>query len=846
MAERTLNTKIQLRNDTAENWKTTNPKLLKGEIGIEINTMKLKIGDGFNNWNALSYANITDLSEYYNRDEIDDITRVIEDSVDNINVVLTTHTTATNPHNVTASQVGAYSKDETDDLLDDKVDKVTGKGLSTNDYTTAEKTKLAGIEEGANNYVLPSDVVQDSAYVHTDNNYTTAEKTKLSGIEAGANNYVLPADVVKDSSYVHTDNNFTDGEKTKLAGIESNAAVNIVESIYLGTTKLNPDSTKKVTIPVVTSVSGTSTSLITAGGVKSTTDSISGDLTTHKNNKANPHNVTKTQIGLGDVRNVESYSKGETDDLLGDKLDASQKGALFGVATLDGTGKIIYTQLPDIILGQLVYGGNVSKNSNSQIVAVLTTNAKTKLSNAGYDIESDSFVLYDTESYRKANEGIFYIATNSFTFAEKTFVAGDWLISTGIVWDKVDNTDAVTGVKGNSETSYRTGNVNITKANIGLDNVLNVASYAKTETYSKTEVDNLKDAQDSQINENFEAIQTISTETIPALQQSITFVSNGLETESSTRNQQVEAINTALEGKSDTDHTHDAVTVNKAGFMTTTQLQHLIDAYGLKHSHDNKDVLDTYSFSNQDVLIAIDEAHTHANIAVLNNTQAAFTSALYNKLNGIAEGANKTVVDTAINSNSTNPVQNKVIANELQDIWDEIRDIPSITVDTAISTTSTNPVQNKVITAKFQDIEDAIGDIENRKSESTVIKLNGTCSFFNANGDFTGGTVSITFKTEDWNKFTKYKYSDVLLTNSDSSRETYVFKNYSVVDNEDGSYYGHYYYEFDAGRRYILAIYWSSTKMQVDEYVPETVETIAPTDILILNCGKADLWSREE
>lgn len=36
-----------------------------------------------------------------------------------------------------------------------KVDKISGKGLSTNDYTTAEKTKLTGIEENANNYVLP-------------------------------------------------------------------------------------------------------------------------------------------------------------------------------------------------------------------------------------------------------------------------------------------------------------------------------------------------------------------------------------------------------------------------------------------------------------------------------------------------------------------------------------------------------------------------------------------------------------------------------------------------------------------------------------------------------------------
>lgn len=40
--------------------------------------------------------------------------------------------------------------------LGKKVDKVTGKGLSTNDYTTDEKTKLAGIATGANKYVHPS------------------------------------------------------------------------------------------------------------------------------------------------------------------------------------------------------------------------------------------------------------------------------------------------------------------------------------------------------------------------------------------------------------------------------------------------------------------------------------------------------------------------------------------------------------------------------------------------------------------------------------------------------------------------------------------------------------------
>ena len=40
--------------------------------------------------------------------------------------------------------------------LNSKVDKITGKGLSTNDYTTTEKNKLAGIETEANKYTHPT------------------------------------------------------------------------------------------------------------------------------------------------------------------------------------------------------------------------------------------------------------------------------------------------------------------------------------------------------------------------------------------------------------------------------------------------------------------------------------------------------------------------------------------------------------------------------------------------------------------------------------------------------------------------------------------------------------------
>ena len=45
--------KIQLRRDTAANWTTANPVLGQGEPGAEIDTGRLKIGDGVKDWKTL-------------------------------------------------------------------------------------------------------------------------------------------------------------------------------------------------------------------------------------------------------------------------------------------------------------------------------------------------------------------------------------------------------------------------------------------------------------------------------------------------------------------------------------------------------------------------------------------------------------------------------------------------------------------------------------------------------------------------------------------------------------------------------------------------------------------------
>lgn len=62
-------------------------------------------------------------------------------------------------------------------LLGNKVDKVSGKGLSTNDYTTTEKNKLSGIATGANNYTLPAASGTTLGGVKTGSNITNTDGT---------------------------------------------------------------------------------------------------------------------------------------------------------------------------------------------------------------------------------------------------------------------------------------------------------------------------------------------------------------------------------------------------------------------------------------------------------------------------------------------------------------------------------------------------------------------------------------------------------------------------------------------------------------------------------------------
>ena len=82
---------------------------------------------------------------------------------------------------------------------------------------------------------------------------------------------------------------------------------------------------------------------------------VDSKVTTHIDDKKNPHKVTKAQVGLGSVDNVQ-------------QIPLSQRGTVNGVATLDDKGKIPVTQMPTT---KTINGASIFGTGNLQLSASL-------------------------------------------------------------------------------------------------------------------------------------------------------------------------------------------------------------------------------------------------------------------------------------------------------------------------------------------------------------------------------------------------------------------------------------------------------------------------------------------
>lgn len=124
-------------------------------------------------------------------------------------------------------------------------------------------------------------------------------------------------------------------------------------------------------------------------------------------------------------------------------LDNNIEESLSKKADLEN-GKILESQLPDYILGQLLFGGTIQAGGANMIEVTPSTKLLDKLDKAS-TTESLTIMAEEAGIY----EGAYFIVTGGLTsIFGFSVVVGDWIISTGTDWRKVDNTDAVVSVAG--------------------------------------------------------------------------------------------------------------------------------------------------------------------------------------------------------------------------------------------------------------------------------------------------------------------------------------------------------------------------------------------------------------
>lgn len=271
-----------------------------------------------NAWNAKADASdaVTNVS-YANG--------AIKKTIDGVTTNVVSVSTLKSDLELSKSDVGLGNVDNTSDLskpistatqsaLDEKVDKVTGKGLSTNDYTTAEKTKLAGIEAGAQvNTVIGVKGNSETTY-RTGNVNITKANIGLGNVDntADADKPISTAVQTALNGKVSTvtgkglsTNDFTTALKTKLEGIATGAEVNVQSN--WNTTDSTSDAyiLNKPTIPSKTSDLTNDSGFITSAGVP--VKGVKGDAeTTYRTGNVN---ITKANIGLGNVDNTSDADK---------------------------------------------------------------------------------------------------------------------------------------------------------------------------------------------------------------------------------------------------------------------------------------------------------------------------------------------------------------------------------------------------------------------------------------------------------------------------------------------------------------------------------------------------------
>jgi len=564
------------------------------------------------------------------------------------------------------------------DLLDSKVDVETGKGLSTNDYTTAEKNKLSGIEAQANKTVVDSSLSASS----TNPVQNQVVKAEADSIRTLANDVVIASDSQPSSTsnkiWLDTDatsvqiptyaelqaleavvdgkvdeeagkglstNDYTDAEKTKLAGIAAGAQVNTItgvkgdsensyrtgnvnitkDNIGLG----NVENKSSATIRGELTKSNVTTALgYTPPETNTTYDAMS-------ETEAKTGTATTAKLISAEVLDAAIENKGylTTHQDISGKLNSSLKGAANGVAELDENGKVPSSQLPsyvDDVVEGYYYEGSFYQNTqhttgyipeDGKIYVDLDTNKSYRWSGTAYVVIASDLALGTTSSTAFRGDYGSAAYAHGVTNKGSAFSNGLYKITT------------------NSE-GHVTNATSVQKSDI---TGLGIPGSDTTYSEATTSAAGLMSATDKA---KLDGIDTQANKT---------------------------TVDSALSGTSENPVQNKVVkaaidAIDEEVILSSTQPS---SANNKLWVDDTASGVDVATYAELEALEAVVDTKVDAESGKGLSTND-FTTAEKTKLAGIGEGATKTIIDSALSNSSENPVQNKVVKAALDQLEKEV------------------------------------------------------------------------------------------------------------------------------------------------------------------------------
>lgn len=414
MANKTVNTRIINKHDTTANWnKATNFIPKAGEIIIYDDVHRIKIGDGKTKVTSLPFSESaldTSITSHINNknnphavtkaqvglsnvDNTSDASKPISTATQTAldkkadKSALSSYVTTSTLTSTISETVSSINK--TIDLLEGevntnttsiqglandlstKVDKVSGKQLSTNDYTTTEKNKLAGIESGAQVNTVTSVAgktgavtlskadVGLSSVVNAGQTATPANGSSSYFTAGGAYTLQQAINGKANSSHTHTSSQITDLQdkldaKANTSHTHTISQISDLHADWDAKLKVTPAAqmTRWPTISEVTNKTNLTISL--NGGTTEGTNKFTYNGVTAKN-----INITPASIGAATASHSHSYLP-----LSGGTLTGTLTGTTISATSFRGTSMSLTGTISGAtIRGTTIYEGSATLSS---------------------------------------------------------------------------------------------------------------------------------------------------------------------------------------------------------------------------------------------------------------------------------------------------------------------------------------------------------------------------------------------------------------------------------------------------------------------------------------------------